>query len=136
MLLPTTPRLRTEWPGQAAATPTPADVDAVAQRFEALIAESLLKSARAAGLGDDSLGEDSGGGGDHVRAMIDHARAEAIARAAPMGIARVLAAENARVLAAENARVLAAENARARAAENAPARAVRATAQRPGEAAK
>ncbi len=128
MLLPTTPRLRTEWPGQAAATPTPADVDAVAQRFEALIAESLLKSARAAGLGDDSLGEDSGGGGDHVRAMIDHARAEAIARAAPMGIARVLAVENARVLAAENAR--------ARAAENAPARAVRATAQRPGEAAK
>ncbi len=128
MLLPTTPRLRTEWPGQAAATPTPADLDAVAQRFEALIAESLLKSARAAGLGDDSLGEDSGGGGDHVRAMIDHARAEAIARAAPMGIARVLAAENARVLAAENARVLA--------AENAPARAVRATAQRPGEAAK
>ena len=120
MLLPTTPRLRTEWPGQAAATPTPADLDAVAQRFEALIAESLLKSARAAGLGDDSLGEDSGGGGDHVRAMIDHARAEAIARAAPMGIARVLAAENAR----------------ARAAENAPARAVRATAQRPGEAAK
>ncbi len=128
MLLPTTPRLRTEWPGQAGATPTPADLDAVAQRFEALIAESLLKSARAAGLGDDSLGEDSGGGGDHVRAMIDHARAEAIARAAPMGIARVLAAENARVLAAENAR--------ARAAENAPARAVRATAQRPGEAAK
>ncbi len=120
MLLPTTPRLRTEWPGQAGATPTPADLDAVAQRFEALIAESLLKSARAAGLGDDSLGEDSGGGGDHVRAMIDHARAEAIARAAPMGIARVLAAENAR----------------ARAAENAPARAVRATAQRPGEAAK
>ncbi len=128
MLLPTTPRLRTEWPGQAGATPTPADLDAVAQRFEALIAESLLKSARAAGLGDDSLGEDSGGGGDHVRAMIDHARAEAIARAAPMGIARVLAVENARVLAAENAR--------ARAAENAPARAVRATAQRPGEAAK
>ncbi len=128
MLLPTTPRLRTEWPGQAGATPTPADLDAVAQRFEALIAESLLKSARAAGLGDDSLGEDSGGGGDHVRAMIDHARAEAIARAAPMGIARVLAVENARVLAAENARVPA--------AENAPARAVRATAQRPGEAAK
>jgi Rod binding domain-containing protein len=128
MLLPTTPRLRTEWPGQAAATPTPADLDAVAQRFEALIAESLLKSARAAGLGDDSLGEDSGGGGDHVRAMIDHARAEAIARAAPMGIARVLAVENARVLAAENARVPAVQNARVPAAKT--------TAQRPGEAAK
>ena len=128
MLLPTAPRLRTEWPGQAGAAPSTADVDAVAQRFETLIAESLLKSARAADLGDDSLGEDSGGSGDHVRAMIDHARAEAIARAAPMGIARVLAAENARVRVAENAR--------ARAAENAPVRAVRATAQRPGEAAK
>lgn len=128
MLLPTTPRLRTEWPGQAAATPTPADLDAVAQRFEALIAESLLKSARAAGLGDDSLGDDSGGGGDHVRAMIDHARAEAIARAAPMGIARVLAVENARVLAAENARVPAVQNALVPAAKT--------TAQRPGEAAK
>jgi Rod binding domain-containing protein len=128
MLLPTAPRLRTEWPGRTGTTPSPADADAVAQRFETLIAESLLKSARAAGLGDDSLGEDSGGGGDHVRAMIDHARAEAIARAAPMGIARVLAAENARVLAAENARV--------REAEDAPVRTARATPQRPGEAAK
>ena len=128
MLLPTAPRLRTEWPGRTGTTPSPADADAVAQRFETLIAESLLKSARAAGLGDDSLGEDSGGGGDHVRAMIDHARAEAIARAAPMGIARVLAAENARVLAAENARV--------REAEDAPVRTARATPQRPDEAAK
>ena len=128
MLLPTAPRLRTEWPGRTGTTPSPADADAVAQRFETLIAESLLKSARAAGVGDDSLGEDSGGGGDHVRAMIDHARAEAIARAAPMGIARVLAAENARVLAAENARV--------REAEDAPVRTARATPQRPGEAAK
>jgi Rod binding domain-containing protein len=128
MILPTAPRLRTEWPGRTGTTPSPADADAVAQRFETLIAESLLKSARAAGLGDDCLGEDSGGGGDHVRAMIDNARAEAIARAAPMGIARVLAAENARVLAAENARVLA--------AEDAPVRTARATPQRPDEAAK
>jgi Rod binding domain-containing protein len=120
MLLPTAPRLRTEWPGRTGTTPSPADADAAAQRFETLIAESLLKSARAAGVGDDSLGEDSGGGGDHVRAMIDHARAEAIARAAPMGIARVLAAENARV----------------REAEDAPLRTARATPQRPGEAAK
>ncbi|MFZ4110472.1 MAG: hypothetical protein ACOYKQ_08395 [Polymorphobacter sp.] len=120
MLLPTAPRLRTEWPGQAKATPSRFDINDLAQRFETLIAESLLKFARAAELGDDSLGEDSGGGGDHVRAMIDHARAEAIARAAPVGIARVLAAENARV----------------RGMEDAPPRAARATPQRPGEAAK
>ena len=96
MLPPTTARVRPDWPGTAAAPRSPADIAAVAQRFEALIAESLLKSARAAGLGDDGLGEDSGGSGDHVRAMIDHARAEAIARAAPLGIARLLAAEDAR----------------------------------------
>lgn len=101
MLPPTTARVRPDWPGAAAAPRSPADIAAVAQRFEALIAESLLKSARAAGLGDDGLGEDSitgsgGGSGDHVRGMIDHARAEAIARAAPLGIARLLAAEDAR----------------------------------------
>ncbi len=93
MLAPLTPRVRAEWPGPAAALRPAVDTAAVAQRFEALIAESLLKSARAASLGDDGLGDDSGGSGDHVRAMIDHARAEAIARAAPLGIARLLAAE-------------------------------------------
>lgn len=101
MLAPTNARVRSDWPGAAAAPRPSVDTAAVAQRFEALIAESLLKSARAAGLGDDGLGEDSGGSGDHVRAMIDHARAEAIARAAPLGIARLLAAEAARRSAAE-----------------------------------
>lgn len=106
MLAPATARVRPDWPGAAAAPRPSVDTAAVAQRFEALIAESLLKSARAAGLGDDGLGEDNisgsgGGSGDHVRAMIDHARAEAIARAAPLGIARLLAAEDARRIAAE-----------------------------------
>ena len=100
----TMPRVRSEWPGPAAPARSPADMAAVAQRFEALIAESLLKSARNASLGDDGLGEDSGGSSDHVRAMIDHARAEAIARAAPLGIARLLAAESARSALPETAR--------------------------------
>ena len=100
----TMPRVRSDWPGPAAPARSPADMAAVAQRFEALIAESLLKSARTASLGDDGLGEDSGGSSDHVRAMIDHARAEAIARAAPLGIARLLAAESARSALPETAR--------------------------------
>ena len=86
------PRVRHDWlltptrppPGDAAKR---ADV---ARQFETIIAETLLRSARAASLGDDGLGE---AGGENVRSMIDHARAEAIARAAPLGVARLLAAE-------------------------------------------
>lgn len=85
-------RIRTDWP--LASTRTPAG-DAkkqadVARQFETIIAETLLRSARAAALGDDGMGAD----GENVRAMIDHARAEAIARAAPLGVARLLAAES------------------------------------------
>ena len=102
------PRVRTDWalaapradarhgPTRAdarhATTRTPVRDDAeIARQFETIIAETLLRSARAASLGDDSFGASPGG--DDVRAMIDHARAEAIARAAPMGVARLLAAE-------------------------------------------
>lgn len=88
------PRVRADWPivqsttGSHAASR--ADQNAkVALQFETIIAETLLRSARAAGLGDDGLGDGSAGGSD-VRAMIDHARAEAIARAAPIGVARLL----------------------------------------------
>ena len=124
MLAPITARVRSDWPGSAGAARAPTDIAAVAQRFEALIAESLLKSARAADLGDDGLGDADasgigGGSGDHVRAMIDHARAEAIARAAPLGIARLLALENARLPAVDNARLPAVDNARLPAAKNA-----------------
>ncbi|WP_426164927.1 hypothetical protein [Sandarakinorhabdus sp. DWP1-3-1] len=59
----------------------------VALKFETLIAETLLRSARAAKLGDDGLGDT----GDSIRDMVDHQRAEAIARAAPIGVARLLA---------------------------------------------
>lgn len=95
-----TPRVRVDWPGTAdpaavAARAAKRDAD-IAHQFEILIAETLLKSARAARLGDDSPAE--GGlvsGRDDINAMIDHQRAEAIARAAPIGVARLLAAERA-----------------------------------------
>lgn len=64
----------------------PSDAE-VALKFETLIAETLLRSARAARLGDDGLGDT----GDTVRDMVDYQRAEAIARAAPIGVARLLA---------------------------------------------
>lgn len=63
----------------------------VAHRFEALIAVSLLRSARAADLGDDGLGASAG----PIRDMIDTNRADAIARAAPLGVARLLEKERA-----------------------------------------
>lgn len=87
------PRVRADWP-LAAAKPRAGDRDAeVARQFETIIAETLLRTARAANLGDDGFGTSDLPGGDNVRAMVDHARAEAIARAAPMGVARLLAAE-------------------------------------------
>ncbi len=93
-------RIRPDWPGlairQAGMAPraparTAAQTADVAHKFETLIAETLLRSARAANLGDDGLGETGG----NIRDMVDHARAEAIARAAPMGVARLLARETA-----------------------------------------
>ncbi|MEI6419302.1 MAG: hypothetical protein WCO82_09555 [Sphingomonadales bacterium] len=73
------------WPTPA--RPLEPKLAKAAEQFEVLIAERLLKGARAARLGDDLLGANS----DMVRDQIDHARAEAIARAAPIGIARLLA---------------------------------------------
>jgi hypothetical protein len=87
------PRVRADWP-LAPPQRRAADRDAeVARQFETIIAETLLRSARAASLGDEGFGTSDLPGGDNIRAMIDHARAEAIARAAPMGVARLLAAE-------------------------------------------
>lgn len=84
------PRVRSDWPGPAeAAANRSANRDAkVAEQFETLIARTLLHTARAAKLGDDGLGAS----GDSVRDMVDNARAEAIARAAPLGVARLLQA--------------------------------------------
>jgi Rod binding domain-containing protein len=56
------------------------------QDFEALLVTRLLKSARAAKLGDDLLGSN-----DQVRDMIDEQRGRTIARAAPLGLASLIA---------------------------------------------
>lgn len=86
------PRVRQGWPLSPVRQPAgdAARQADVARQFETIIAETLLRSARAASLGEDGLGAD--GGAENVRAIIDHARAEAIARAAPMGVARLLTA--------------------------------------------
>lgn len=94
-------RIRRDWPGamplpladgipvggrqRDAAAVAARDAD-VARKFETLIAATLLRSARAANLGDDGLGPNA----EPIRDMIDNSRAEAIARAAPMGVARLL----------------------------------------------
>jgi Rod binding domain-containing protein len=70
---------------RAAPVATPREAKVAAQ-FEALIVRSVLQSARNAKLGDDGLGAT----GDNVRDMVDSVRAEAIARAAPLGVAKLL----------------------------------------------
>jgi Rod binding domain-containing protein len=54
--------------------------------FEALLVTRLLKSARAARLGDDLMGNN-----DVARDMIDEQRGRAIAQAAPLGLASLIA---------------------------------------------
>lgn len=58
------------------------------QDFEALLVTRLLKTARAAKLGDDMLGNN-----DQIRDMVDDQRGRAIAQAAPLGLAQLLAKE-------------------------------------------
>ena len=70
---------------------TPIKEAEIARKFETLIAATLLRAARAADLGDDGMGASAG----PIRDMIDNSRAEAIARAAPLGVARLLAKERA-----------------------------------------
>ncbi|MFZ4687940.1 MAG: hypothetical protein ACOYLS_01760 [Polymorphobacter sp.] len=82
--------VRPGWPGapRAAARDAARDAD-VALKFETLIAQTLLRAARATEFGDDGLGATGG----PIRDMVDHQRAEAIARAAPLGVARLLRAQ-------------------------------------------
>ncbi|WP_156256690.1 rod-binding protein [Sandarakinorhabdus oryzae] len=61
------------------------------QDFEALLVTRLLKTARAAKLGDDLLGNN-----DQVRDMLDDQRGRAIAQAAPLGLAQLLSREAAK----------------------------------------
>lgn len=56
--------------------------------FEALLITRLLKTARAAQLGDDLMGQN-----DQIRDLIDETRARTITSAAPLGLAQLLARE-------------------------------------------
>jgi Rod binding domain-containing protein len=58
------------------------------EQFEALLVTRLLKTARAAKLGDDMLGNN-----EQVRDLVDEQRGRAIAAAAPLGLAQLLAKE-------------------------------------------
>ena len=58
------------------------------QQFEALLVTRLLKTARAAKLGDDLMGSN-----ETVRDMVDEQRGRAIAAAAPLGLAQLLSRE-------------------------------------------
>ncbi len=60
--------------------------DRAAGDFEALMVTRLLKTARAANLGDDLMG-----GNDQLRDMIDEQQGRIIAGAAPLGLAQLLA---------------------------------------------
>jgi Rod binding domain-containing protein len=76
-------------PGPSQHTPDAAKAAAKAgQQFEALLVTRLLKTARAARLGDDMLGNN-----EQVRDLIDEQRGQAIASAAPLGLAQLLAKE-------------------------------------------
>ncbi|UAJ08678.1 hypothetical protein [Polymorphobacter megasporae] len=59
----------------------------VARQFESLFIAQMLKSARAASLGDDLTGK----GGATFNDLADQLRAEALATQAPLGVARLLA---------------------------------------------
>jgi hypothetical protein len=60
----------------------------VAQQFEALFVGQMLKSARAAALADDPF---EGPAGATFRDFQDEQRAQALAKAAPLGVAKLLA---------------------------------------------
>lgn len=59
--------------------------------FEALLVARMLKTARAAKLGDDLLGNN-----DQIRDLVDETRARAVTSAAPLGLAQLLAREGRR----------------------------------------
>jgi Rod binding domain-containing protein len=56
--------------------------------FEALLVTRMLKTARAAKLGDDLMGKN-----DQIRDLIDETRARSLTAAAPLGLAQLLARE-------------------------------------------
>ena len=95
-ILPARPALQAPnplMPNLSGHAPTPLTGDAKAaakagQQFEALLVTRLLKTARAAKLGDDLMGSN-----ETVRDMVDEQRGRAIAAAAPLGLAQLLSRE-------------------------------------------
>ena len=65
----------------------PADMQAVAEPFEALFIQQLLKQARSAKLADDILGSDAG---DTYTEMLDQERARQLSAQMSLGIADAL----------------------------------------------
>lgn len=59
-----------------------------ATEFEALLVTRLLKTARAARLGDDLMGNS-----DQIKDLVDEQRGRLIAQAAPLGLAQLIARE-------------------------------------------
>ena len=82
-LMPNMPGHAPDAPGRDARSAA-----AAGQQFEALLVTRLLKTARAAKLGDDLMGSS-----DQIRDMIDEQRGRLIAGAAPIGLAQLLARE-------------------------------------------
>ena len=65
----------------------PADLQAVAEQFEALFIQQLLKQARSAKLADDILGSEAG---DTYIEMLDQERAKQLSAQMNLGIAEAL----------------------------------------------
>ena len=65
----------------------PADLQAAAEQFEALIIHQLLKQARSAKLADDILGSEAG---DTYTEMLDQERAKQLSSQMNLGIAEAL----------------------------------------------
>lgn len=85
---PALPRLATPGLPLAPARGDAADAARAGRDFEALLVTRLLKTARAAQLGDDLMGSN-----DQIRDLVDEQRGRLIAGAAPLGLAQLLARE-------------------------------------------
>lgn len=78
--------VRAPAPFSAATARAAREIDRAASDFEALLVTRLLKTARAAKLGDDLMGDNA-----QVADMIDEQQGRIIAGAAPLGLAQLLA---------------------------------------------
>ena len=68
----------------------PSDLREVAEQFEALFIQQILKQGRSAKLADDILGSEAG---DTYTSMLDQERAQQLAKTVNLGIAEALVAQ-------------------------------------------